>query len=308
MKGIILAGGAGTRLYPATLTLSKQLLPVYDKPMIYYPLTTLMLAGVREVLIISTLRDLPHFKALLGNGSAWGLTLSYAQQAEPKGLAQALLIGEYFLAGEPCMLILGDNLFFGHGLPQQLKQAKTAVESGEAGAAVFTYWVGDPHRYGVLNFDEAGTPIEIEEKPHSPKSNWAVTGLYVYNGQASALAKTLAPSPRGELEITDLNRLYLEQHQLWVQPLGRGYAWLDTGTHASLLSASEFVRTLEERQGLKLGCPEEVAFAQGWLSEAQLLALAEPLASSGYGDYLKQLLQHQKDVFLGRANRPLSRL
>jgi len=281
-KGIILAGGSGTRLYPLTQVVSKQLLPVYDKPMIYYPLSTLMLAGIREILIINTPHEQPLFQALLGDGRRWGLEISYAAQPSPDGLAQAFLIGRAFLNGAPSCLILGDNIFYGHGLTEMLRRA----DAREHGATVFGYYVKDPERYGVAEFDQEGRVIGLEEKPEVPKSNYAVTGLYFYDTHAADLAAALQPSPRGELEITDLNRKYLEQSALMVERLGRGYAWLDTGTHDSLLQAGNFIETLEQRQGLKVACPEEIAFTQKWIDTEQLLKLAEPLKKSGYGDYL----------------------
>ena len=286
MKGIVLAGGSGTRLYPITQGVSKQLLPVYDKPMIYYPLSTLMLAGIREILVISTPHDLPLFEALLGDGSQWGLDLQYAEQPSPDGLAQAFLIGREFLDGEPACLILGDNLFYGHGLPDMLRRAAAR----ETGATVFGYRVSDPERYGVVEFDAEGTAVSLEEKPARPKSNYAVTGLYFYDGRVTDVASGIEPSPRGELEITDVNKQYLAWGDLSVELMGRGYAWLDTGTHDSLLQAGTFIQTLEERTGLKVACPEEIAYAQGWISEADLRALAEPLRASGYGRYLLRLL------------------
>ncbi|MFM8732183.1 MAG: glucose-1-phosphate thymidylyltransferase RfbA [Phycisphaerales bacterium] len=286
-KGIILAGGAGTRLHPATLAVSKQLLPVFDKPMVYYPLTTLMLAGIRQVLVISTPQDTPRFEQLLGDGRAWGMDISYAVQPSPDGLAQAFLIGEQFLGGAPSALVLGDNIFHGHDLPGLLARAHGRRD----GATVFAYHVQDPERYGVVEFGADGRAVSLEEKPRAPKSSYAVTGLYFYDGHVVDLAKGLRPSARGELEITDLNRLYLERSALNVEVMGRGYAWLDTGTHESLLEAGQFIATLEHRQGLKVACPEEVAFRNGWIGRADLEALAAPLAKSGYGRYLMQVLR-----------------
>lgn len=285
-KGIILAGGSGTRLYPLTQAISKQLLPVYDKPMIYYPLSVLMLAGIREVLVINTPHEQALFKALLGDGSQWGMDIQYAVQPSPDGLAQAYLIGKDFVAGQPSCLVLGDNIFYGHGFTDMLRRADARSE----GATVFGYWVNDPERYGVAEFDAHGRVIGIEEKPAKPRSNYAVTGLYFYDGHASDYAAELKPSPRGELEITDLNRRYLEAGALHLEPLGRGHAWLDTGTHQSLLEASNFIETIEARQGLRVCCPEEIAFGNGWIDAAQVEKLAAPLAKNGYGQYLLSLV------------------
>lgn len=285
-KGIILAGGSGTRLYPLTRVVSKQLLPVYDKPMIYYPLATLMQAGIREILVITTPHEQDMFRRLLGDGSDWGIRLEYAVQPEPEGLAQAMIIGEEFIAGEPSCLILGDNIFHGGGLRDVLRRANERQQ----GATVFGYWVKDPERYGVVDFDQAQQVISIEEKPRRPRSNYAVTGLYFYDGRASGFARELKPSGRGELEITDLNRRYLEDGSLAVERLGRGYAWLDTGTHESLQQAASFIETIESRQGLKVACPEEIALMQGWIDADQVRRLAEPLRKSGYGEYLLSLL------------------
>jgi glucose-1-phosphate thymidylyltransferase len=294
MKGILLAGGAGTRLHPMTQVITKQLLPVYDKPMIYYPLSTLMLMGIREILLISTPQDIPHFQRLLGDGSSLGIHLSYAIQPRPEGIAQALLIAEDFLAGSPCVLILGDNLFYGSGLQAFLESCRITE-----GALIFAYPVHDPERYGVVEFDKTtGQVISLEEKPAKPKSHYAVPGLYIYDGQAPSLAKTLKPSARGELEITDLNRLYLQQGKLQVRRMPRGFAWLDTGTPRSLLEASLFVQVIEERQGLKIGCPEEVAFRKGFISLEQLRRLAEPISKTPYGQYLLRLVKDAEEGLL----------
>jgi len=290
MKGIILAGGAGTRLHPVTISTIKQLLPVYDKPMIYYPLATLLLAGVDDILIISTPSDLPRFEHLLGDGRQWGVKFTYKEQAEPKGIAQALTIGEDFIAGESVWLILGDNIFFGHGLPEILRAAAKEKE----GATVFGYYVSDPERYGVVDFDARGRALTIEEKPLKPKSNYAVTGIYHYDNKAVELTKKLKPSARGELEITSLNNVYLEAGQLRVRLMGRGFAWLDTGTHDSLLDAADFVRIVERRQGLKIACVEEIAYRNGFIDAKQLERLAQPLAKSGYGQYLLNVLKEKR--------------
>ena len=288
-KGIILAGGSGTRLHPLTLTVSKQLMPVYDKPMIYYPVATLLLADIRDILIITTPRDQEAYQTLLGDGSQWGVNFQYAVQPSPDGLAQAFLIGEQFIGQDPACLILGDNIYYGQGLSAVLRRAA----SRERGATVFGYYVRDPERYGVVSFDASGRAMDIEEKPKAPKSNYAVTGLYFYDNDVVNVARNIRPSPRGELEITDVNKVYLERGELNVELLGRGYAWLDTGTHESLLAAANFMQVVEQRQGLKIACPEEVAWRMGFIDDAQLLRLAAPLAKSGYGDYLRELLDRR---------------
>jgi len=286
-KGIILAGGSGTRLHPATLAMSKQLLPVYDKPMVYYPLSTLMLGGIRDILLISTPQDIPRFEALLGDGARWGINIAYCVQPRPEGLAQAFILGKRFVDGGPSSLVLGDNIFYGHDLHGLLQQA----DGRNVGASVFAYHVHDPERYGVVAFDGDKRALSIEEKPRAPKSNYAVTGLYFYDEQVCDIAASIRPSARGELEITDVNACYLEQGQLSVEIMGRGYAWLDTGTHDSLLDASQFIATLEKRQGLKVACPEEIAYRAGWIDAAQLEVLAEPLRKNGYGEYLQRVLK-----------------
>jgi glucose-1-phosphate thymidylyltransferase len=285
-KGIILAGGSGTRLFPLTQVVSKQLMPVYDKPMIYYPLSVLMLAGIQDILVITTPHDQPLFQRQLSDGAQWGISIRYAVQPSPDGLAQAFLVGKDFISGDPCAMILGDNIFFGHGLVEKLRRAA----SRETGATVFAYWVRDARQYGVVDFDDRDRALSLEEKPASPKSNYAVTGLYFYDNRVVELAESLSPSPRRELEITDLNRLYLEQGNLSVEKLGRGFAWLDTGTHESLLQASNFVQTVEERQGLKISCPEEIAYRMGWVEKEQIERIARPLSKNGYGQYLLNMI------------------
>jgi glucose-1-phosphate thymidylyltransferase len=296
-KGIILAGGSGTRLHPLTTVVSKQLMPVYDKPMIYYPVSTLMLAGIRDILVITTPRDQAAFQQLLGDGSQWGLSFHYAAQPKPEGLAQAFLIGESFIGNSPCSLVLGDNIYFGHGLATLLENAVKRPK----GATVFGYYVSDPQQYGVVSFDAEGRAVDLEEKPKQPKSNYAVTGLYFYDNDVVSIAKQVRPSARGELEITDVNRAYLERGQLTVEVMGRGYAWLDTGSHDSLLSAANFVQVVQERQGLKIACPEEIAYRLGYINASQIERLAAPLAKNGYGQYLLELLKRDMQTPTGRS-------
>jgi glucose-1-phosphate thymidylyltransferase len=292
LKGILLAGGSGTRLYPITRVVSKQLLPVYDKPMIYYPLSVLMLAGIRQILVISTPQDLPKFKALMGDGQQWGLSMSYAEQPRPEGIAQAFIIGREFIGQDPVSLILGDNIFYGHGLPETMASAM----GREKGATVFGYWVKNPQRYGVVAFDQAGKAVDIQEKPQQPPSNWAVTGLYFYDQQVIDIAARLKPSDRGELEITDVNRAYLDRGELFVEKLGRGIAWLDTGTHESMMRAGSFIEVIEQRQGLKVACIEEIAFHMGYIDAEQVLKLAHPLRNNGYGQYLIDMIAYEDRV------------